>query len=256
MWIVTNIKTRDTYSHDALIVPQPFVAFVDAYVTHIRPSFVTQFSFRKRTPQQTDVQNQHRNGLFVGPNGRRYERFAALPKVTKALLGVKINVTDWRKIIATAADDHLSAEDVKVLSVSDTHSELTVKRYYAKRNARTNVTKAVALTQRLYQIMNGKATPHNASAAAASQASALLSSLSSSSSSSLSMASASSSSVSSNASQSTASLSTASLSSGSRMTLSASGSSASSDVSVSPLVLGPSTVSAQSFLNLFNRRSR
>jgi hypothetical protein len=64
VWIVTNIKTRDTYAHDALIVPHQFVGFVDAYVKHIRSSFLKNFRYRKRTPQQTDVQTQHKNGLY------------------------------------------------------------------------------------------------------------------------------------------------------------------------------------------------
>lgn len=71
VWIVTNIKTRDVYSHDALIVPSTLVAVVDAYVEHIRPAFVKQFQFRKRTPQQTDVQIQHNKGIMDQWHARR-----------------------------------------------------------------------------------------------------------------------------------------------------------------------------------------
>ena len=86
-------------------------------------------------------------GLFIGSNGRRYERFTALPKITSRLLKVKINVTDWRKIIATAAAS-LPADQVEIMNLSDTHSAITVKRYYDKVAIKENASKAVAIPNR------------------------------------------------------------------------------------------------------------
>jgi hypothetical protein len=255
VWIVTNIKTRDVYSHDALIVPSAFVTYVDAYVTHIRPAFVAAFHFRKRTPQQTDAQLQHSKGLFVGPNGRRYERFQALPNVTKKLLGVKINVTDWRKIVATAADDMLTPEDVKVLSLSDTHSELTVKRYYAKKNAKLNVAKAIAIAATLYDTLKGKAAAPVAVSTPASATSSASSSSASSSSSSSSSAAAASASASASARSGMEGISPLVLgSSASATTAQSSAAAAPAAPSTSSTSSAMPTVSNADFLRLFNRR--
>jgi hypothetical protein len=106
-----------------------------------------------------------RSGLFVGPNGRRYERFKALPKLTKKLLGAKINVTDWRKIIATASHEYLSPDEISVMNLADTHSKETADRYYAKRNIKQNASKAVALTKSLYERMGGQTAAPGANTA-------------------------------------------------------------------------------------------
>ena len=94
----------------------------------------------------------------MGRNGRRYEHFKALPKITKQLLKVKINVTDWRKIISTASAEYLKPEEVEVMNLADTHSAETAKRYYQKGNIKHNASKAVALTKVLYDRMNTSAT--------------------------------------------------------------------------------------------------
>ena len=93
-------------------------------------------------------------GLFLGRNGRRYEHFTALPTVTKKLLNVKINVTDWRKIIATASAEYLKPEEVDIMNRADTHSSETAKRYYQKADTTQNASKAVNLIQVLYDRMN------------------------------------------------------------------------------------------------------
>jgi hypothetical protein len=89
---------------------------------------------------------------------------------------VKINVTDWRKIIGTASDEYLLPAEVEVMNLADTHSAETAKRYYQKRNIKQNASKAVALTKVLYDRMSRTtaASPMAATDSLPSAASAVL----------------------------------------------------------------------------------
>ena len=107
-------------------------------------------------------------GLFIGRNGHRYEKFKSFPTITQSLLGTKINVTDWRKIMATAAADNLSPEEIKVMDKADTHSALTAERYYVKKGTLQTVTKAVKLTQSLYDRMDKTRTVPSSSPSSSS----------------------------------------------------------------------------------------
>jgi hypothetical protein len=90
--------------------------------------------------------------LFLGPNGRRYEQFKALPKLTNTMLKCHITVTDWRKIIATGAADYLSSEEIEILNLADTHSKDTAERFYHKRCVKQNATKAIGLVEKIYAL--------------------------------------------------------------------------------------------------------
>src|SRR4051812_10360918 len=108
----------------------------------------------------------------MGPNGRRYEQFKALPKLTAQLLQCHINVTDWRKIIATAAADRLKPEEIDVLNLADTHSKETAARFYHKRCVKDNATRAIGLVERLYALAGGGAGSQPAQVDAAPAAAA------------------------------------------------------------------------------------
>lgn len=65
--------------------------------------------------------------------------------------------------MATASRQHLSRDEIKVMDDSDTHSALTAERYYAKMSTKETVSKAVKLTQALYERMDRTGTSQSSS---------------------------------------------------------------------------------------------
>jgi hypothetical protein len=62
-WDVTHIKTRDAFTHDAVIITHEHIKFVDFYLTNIRPHFVKQYVSRKY--HSKDVMHAHGNGMSL-----------------------------------------------------------------------------------------------------------------------------------------------------------------------------------------------
>src|SRR3954454_3477066 len=105
---VTQTKSRDKYHGYPFVVVARHVPFVQHYVQHIRRDFVDRFGTRKG---ETDRDRAQRVcGLFLGPNGRRYDAFDALPLLSSVVTNVRITVTTLRKLVATYAAQHYTTE--------------------------------------------------------------------------------------------------------------------------------------------------
>jgi hypothetical protein len=165
-----HLKTRDKYGHDALFVPSQLVPIVDFYVQHIRPVFsrcvcaplplsarphillnarLSVCGAGSAFRGKKDPKNDHSAGLFLTRSGFRYENFSAVKRLCKLLFNADVTVTLLRKLVATAAAQKLSPAEIASISAADTHSEVTVKRHYAKRDIIDNVLHAVTLINRL-----------------------------------------------------------------------------------------------------------
>lgn len=153
---MTHTKTRDQYLGDALLIRQRHVQYVNYYVSSIRVGFQKKYMTRATTGSASTPsagaaadaeQAKHATALFIGPNGRRYEDYDALPKVTAIVIGARITATALRKILTTYAAGNLSAEEQTSLARADTHSALTARRYYEKRYAAANAKAAVSLIE-------------------------------------------------------------------------------------------------------------
>jgi hypothetical protein len=62
-WDVTHIKTRDAFTHDAVIITREHIRFVDYYLSNIRPDFIKLFVARKH--DSTQVKDRHTSGMHV-----------------------------------------------------------------------------------------------------------------------------------------------------------------------------------------------
>ena len=62
-WDVTHIKTRDAFTHDAVIITRDHIRFVDYYLSNIRPDFMKAFVARKHDSAQ--VKDRHASGMHV-----------------------------------------------------------------------------------------------------------------------------------------------------------------------------------------------
>jgi len=120
LWDTDQFKTRNKYDFDGVLIPKELIPFVKYYVTAIRPSFSKQYK-ADQWPHEVS-KDQHDRGLFLNERGLRYVRFSALPDLTHEKLGLRLTVTDWRKVMASAAVKFLDAKEVECMNLADTHS--------------------------------------------------------------------------------------------------------------------------------------
>jgi hypothetical protein len=64
-WDVTHIKTRDAFTHDAIIITKEYVRFVDYYLSNIRPGFAKLYVARKHDLDATKAKERHSSGTCV-----------------------------------------------------------------------------------------------------------------------------------------------------------------------------------------------
>jgi hypothetical protein len=61
-WDVTHIKTRDAFTHDAVIITKEHVSFVDYYLLKIRPDFLKLYVTRKHDFHAAKTKAGHASG--------------------------------------------------------------------------------------------------------------------------------------------------------------------------------------------------
>lgn len=157
---VTHTKARDKYKGDAFVAIARHIPFIEHYIKTMRADFMDRFGTRKA--QETDSEKKARvTGLFIGPNGRRYEAFEAVPLLSSVVTGVRVTVTVLRKLISTYAATHLTKEEQAVMDRADTHSAVTAARHYQKADAQHAAVGAINLLNRCFP------SPHTTGAPAA-----------------------------------------------------------------------------------------
>jgi hypothetical protein len=136
------------------------VPFIEHYIKTMRVDFMNRFGTRKA--QETDREKKARvTGLFIGPNGRRYEAFEAVPLLSSVVTGVRVTVTVLRKLVSTYAAAHFTKEEQAVMDRADTHSAVTAARHYQKADAQNAAVGAIDLLNRCFP------SPHTTAAPAA-----------------------------------------------------------------------------------------
>ena len=60
-WDVTHIKTRDAFTHDAVIITKEHIRFVDHYLLNIRPDFVKSYTAKRH--DSSKLKNRHASGM-------------------------------------------------------------------------------------------------------------------------------------------------------------------------------------------------
>jgi len=120
LWEIDQFKTKDKFEFDGILIPKDLIPYVTYYVTAIRPSFSRRYKAQS-WPDEVS-KDQHERGLFLNDRGLRYQRFSALPDLTNEKIGVRLTVTDWRKVMATAAVKFLDTNEVECINLADTHS--------------------------------------------------------------------------------------------------------------------------------------
>lgn len=162
---MTHTKSRDKFKGDAFVAVARHVPFIDHYIKNIRLVFMAKFETRKGEPEKERVQRIA--GLFLGPNGRRYDDYDAVPLICSVITKVRVTVTILRKLVTTYAVQHFTKEEVTVMERADTHSNVTLERYYVKEDARAAALGAIRLLERSFP------GQERVAAAAAAQATAL-----------------------------------------------------------------------------------
>lgn len=64
-WDVTHIKTRDAFTHDAIIITSEHIRFVDYYLLNIRPDFVKLYVAKKHDFDAVKAKARHASGSCV-----------------------------------------------------------------------------------------------------------------------------------------------------------------------------------------------
>lgn len=145
---MTHTKSRDKFKGDAFVAVARHVPFIEHYVKTIRLVFMDKFETRKGEPERERMQRI--SALFLGPNGRRYEDYDCVPLISSVITKVRVTVTVLRKLVTTYAVKHFTKEEVSVMERADTHSNVTLERYYVKEDARASALGAIRLLERSF----------------------------------------------------------------------------------------------------------
>ena len=144
---VTHTKTRDKYHGDAFVTIKRHVPYVQFYYDKIRSRFLERFLARTEELERDRIQRV--TGLFLGPNGRRYQAFETVPLLSNVVTGVHVTVTTLRKLVATWSAKLPKPEEA-IMTKADTHSVLTRDRFYKKEESRSHAMGAINLLERSF----------------------------------------------------------------------------------------------------------
>lgn len=183
--VSTRFKTRGKYGRDPILIRKELRPLIQFYIENIRPELWKRYQLFPHTKRVVKFQSER--ALLLNERGERIERYDAFPQIMEKLIGKRITVTTWRKIISTESAQKCTERGRVVLAQLNTHDPRTAAQHYQLLNERS-------LAMEGANILNGLANPNlpptpiadlQRTPTAASVVSPLSASLSSSSSSSI-----------------------------------------------------------------------